>query len=330
MAEENTEVKLTIESSDKLAYPKGFFCPLTGAVMEDPVITPDAKTYEKTAIEREIKKRKDKTPSISKSLKVTDLIPNRTLKAAIIEFKATQGSFASEYYMGKAEEGITVLEAFKTVLIGHLHDLEKGLTPETSYSLDEIYIYLFGPFCPSTLTLQIFEDPIISDGIAYERKAIQNKLQETQAADPLTHKPLIEKQLIENLALKDSIAELKDKIKVDLIGNGAFHENFKRIMALIARINAIYNRISRIKENRQEIRISNIISAVVAIVAIYVGMRKCNEFQAGEQRGAIDPSLACMAMFERSHQLSEILFNLKNYGKSPAEVEQATNRVVFK
>jgi hypothetical protein len=55
-------------------------CPLTGRIIQDPVITPDGNTYEKFAIEEWLKNISKTDPLTNNSLRVEDLIPNIELK----------------------------------------------------------------------------------------------------------------------------------------------------------------------------------------------------------------------------------------------------------
>ena len=64
---------------------KSFVCPITNAIMEDPVITPQGISYEKSAIEDWLKKH-NKCPLTNKPLYKKDLIRNIALKNSIQEY----------------------------------------------------------------------------------------------------------------------------------------------------------------------------------------------------------------------------------------------------
>eukprot|EP01125_Pyxidicula_operculata_P002073 TRINITY_DN12025_c0_g1_i1.p1 TRINITY_DN12025_c0_g1~~TRINITY_DN12025_c0_g1_i1.p1 ORF type:complete len:813 (-),score=221.78 TRINITY_DN12025_c0_g1_i1:118-2556(-) len=62
--------------------PEAFFCPITRALMVDPVMDPEGNTYERNAIEEWLTKNKV-SPITRTPLQQSDLIPNRALKASI-------------------------------------------------------------------------------------------------------------------------------------------------------------------------------------------------------------------------------------------------------
>ena len=65
---------------------ESYCCPISGEIMEDPVITPSGITYDKKSIEQWLQK-KAIDPLSKKPLKKEELIPNRALKESIIEYK---------------------------------------------------------------------------------------------------------------------------------------------------------------------------------------------------------------------------------------------------
>ena len=65
-----------------------FFCPITCAVMEDPVIDPDGNSYERKAIEEWLT-RYAASPITRNALSADQLIPNRALRASIERDRST-------------------------------------------------------------------------------------------------------------------------------------------------------------------------------------------------------------------------------------------------
>lgn len=68
--------------ADDDRYPNSFFCPITTAIMRDPVVDREGNSYEREAIERWLQ-RKHTSPVTRRPLNTGDLIPNRALKDAI-------------------------------------------------------------------------------------------------------------------------------------------------------------------------------------------------------------------------------------------------------
>ena len=66
--------------------PSHFLCPITQALMEEPVVTADGHTYEKTAIEAWLRDH-DTSPLTNAVLPRKELIVNFTLRSAIEEYK---------------------------------------------------------------------------------------------------------------------------------------------------------------------------------------------------------------------------------------------------
>jgi hypothetical protein len=75
--------------------PRGFVCPITQGVMEDPVIAADGHSYERAAIEKWFKTKRapPTSPSTNLALPHTFLVPNRALKAAIQDHLEKNGRF---------------------------------------------------------------------------------------------------------------------------------------------------------------------------------------------------------------------------------------------
>ena len=80
---ERREVEKALEETNK-----SFVCPVSQALMKDPVVAADGYTYERASIEEWIRQaggRTPKSPSTNLPLANTSLTPNRTLKSAIFE-----------------------------------------------------------------------------------------------------------------------------------------------------------------------------------------------------------------------------------------------------
>jgi hypothetical protein len=72
----------------RVAMPPEFLCPITADVMQDPVVTADGFSYERSAIEEWFRKH-DTSPCTNNVLFNRSLIPNLTLRNHIREFLAT-------------------------------------------------------------------------------------------------------------------------------------------------------------------------------------------------------------------------------------------------
>lgn len=71
--------------SNQMSNIDAFYCPITGAIMTNPVIATDGYTYEKSAIESWLN-IKFISPMTRQPMSVSDLTPNRALKDAIDEY----------------------------------------------------------------------------------------------------------------------------------------------------------------------------------------------------------------------------------------------------
>eukprot|EP00759_Apiculatamorpha_spiralis_P035599 PhF_6_TR36290/c0_g2_i1/m.52933 len=69
--------------------PEYFLCPITHVIMKDPVITKEGNSYERTAIIAWCREH-NVSPLTGKQMSVSDLIDNRNLRNAIVEFLAAQ------------------------------------------------------------------------------------------------------------------------------------------------------------------------------------------------------------------------------------------------
>jgi hypothetical protein len=70
----------------RLPVPESFKCPISGALMVEPVIDPDGHTYDRSNIERWLARNR-KSPITRKPLKSEMLTPNRALADSIVAFK---------------------------------------------------------------------------------------------------------------------------------------------------------------------------------------------------------------------------------------------------
>ena len=81
------EVEFELHGITLIAHlPDNFFCPITNEIMENPVITSDGYSYEKSSITRWFTIRHT-NPISNQILPNTNLIPNHTLKSIITDFK---------------------------------------------------------------------------------------------------------------------------------------------------------------------------------------------------------------------------------------------------
>ena len=65
--------------------PSQFVCPITGDVMQDPVVTSDGFSYERKAIEKWLRHH-DTSPMTNEKLPFKQLVPNMALRSQILEY----------------------------------------------------------------------------------------------------------------------------------------------------------------------------------------------------------------------------------------------------
>jgi len=70
--------------------PEAFLCPITFALMDDPVVMMDGMTYERHAIETWLSKGHTTSPLTGAELQSTMLIPNNLVRSQIREYRAQQ------------------------------------------------------------------------------------------------------------------------------------------------------------------------------------------------------------------------------------------------
>ena len=80
-----------MDTSQPEDIPQHFLCPITLAVMNDPVIDNDGVSYERQAISEWINAGNSTSPTTGKELTVNDLRPNRALREAIEKHLGVEG-----------------------------------------------------------------------------------------------------------------------------------------------------------------------------------------------------------------------------------------------
>ena len=74
-------------AAEDSTYPQDFICPITQAVMVDPCVCADGRSYERAAIEAWLEAH-DTSPHSNEPLEHKQLVPNITLRNAIIAFRS--------------------------------------------------------------------------------------------------------------------------------------------------------------------------------------------------------------------------------------------------
>ena len=80
------EAEVSRQNAKQISPPFSFLCSITREVMDDPVSTADGHSYERLAIQQWLEHH-NTSPLTNAELSNKDLIPNRTLKAAIEEWR---------------------------------------------------------------------------------------------------------------------------------------------------------------------------------------------------------------------------------------------------
>src|SRR5436190_1520244 len=88
--------------------PETFLCPITNAIMKDPVIDPDGNSYERVAIMEWVNKNRN-SPITRNILLAHQLFPNRALKGMIEKFLA-ENPWATEIAESKTDTMDTMAE----------------------------------------------------------------------------------------------------------------------------------------------------------------------------------------------------------------------------
>ncbi len=153
-------------------YPKAFYCPLTEQLLENPVVTPEGISYERTALE-------------ARGDDMTKVYENRALKSIIaeaVEYKTSSSLKRFQYSVRQ----------FSQQLINEYH----RPLPDSYY-------------CPITLGLIHF--PVIDpEGYSYEKVAIENWIR-CNGASPVTRQTISLEDLYPNRTLAALMEEEKMK-----------------------------------------------------------------------------------------------------------------------
>ena len=173
-ARRTSETSPPSSPSSQLPYPKTYYCPLSGSLLEDPVVSSDGISYNRTALE-------ERGDDMSK------VYENRSLKAIIDE--------AVEYQKSSTLKrlGLNVRQLSQQLLV----------TPYSNRPLPE------GFYCPITLSLIHF--PVIDpEGYSYEKLAIENWIR-CNGASPVTRRTMTMEELYPNKTLAALMVEEKGK-----------------------------------------------------------------------------------------------------------------------
>ena len=80
-----------MDTSQPEEIPQHFLCPITLAIMNDPVIDNEGVSYEREAIVEWLNAGNSTSPTTGKVLTVNDLRPNRALREAIEKHLGVEG-----------------------------------------------------------------------------------------------------------------------------------------------------------------------------------------------------------------------------------------------
>jgi len=145
-------------------------CPITHGLMVDPVIAEDGHTYERTAIEKWLKRNTNSPLNPSKSIKSNSLVTIRTIQ---------------KFIQTLMESGV-VDEKFVAAKKSSKNGKEDSTVKISTDDMTELFI------CPITHGLMV--DPVTAeDGHTYERSAIENWLQR-KTSSPLDPSKTIQAQ----------------------------------------------------------------------------------------------------------------------------------------
>jgi hypothetical protein len=70
--------------------PAYFICPITAAVMKDPVVAADGFTYERSAVTRWLQQQAMRRSPMTNKPMETLLVPNHSLRSSIMEWRQQQ------------------------------------------------------------------------------------------------------------------------------------------------------------------------------------------------------------------------------------------------
>lgn len=160
-------------NSEKAEFPKAFYCPITGKVFDDPVVTPEGLSFERTALGDDISADK--------------LYENRALKTIIdetVEYKTSSGIRRFQHSVRQLSQQLIT-------------------TSEYHRPLPDAY------YCP--ITLSLIHVPVIDpEGYSYEEAAIVSWIR-YNGASPVTRRALTVDELVPNLTLAALMEEEKGK-----------------------------------------------------------------------------------------------------------------------
>lgn len=179
-ASTNASDELTSSASNSAktsqpSYPKALYCPITGDLLEEPVVAPDGFTYSRAAL-------KNRGDDMSK---IYDNRSIKTIMDEVVEHPTTS----------KLKRlGRNVRQLSQTLIA--LTDYQQRPLPE-------------GFYCP--ITLGLIHTPVIDpEGYSYEKVAIENWIR-CNGASPVTRRALAMEDLYPNKTLSALMAEEKAK-----------------------------------------------------------------------------------------------------------------------
>ena len=180
-------------------------CPLTGEIMNEPVVASDGRTHERAAIETVIKDRANQTISNEAWLShVPDLSSNHLYKNMLTT--ETINIFTDSIRVNDSSASGPVL---RRMLSRRYSCDEQGMANTVQYKIpvDAKPMFQYNMKCPILMTLM--EDPVIaSDGYTYERHAIEAWIKSVNdiARSPSTNEPLELLNLYPNLLARKTIS----------------------------------------------------------------------------------------------------------------------------
>lgn len=142
-------------------------CPISGEIMDNPVVTPQGRVYDRKALVDYLNANASKAPrgeEINLETINTSLRPNHRLKKLIQDFERLDTPTEEDYQQ--------FVEAYKS-----------GVEQERQIiaALDDFFIKVAG--CP--ITGRLMEDPVITpDGRCYEREALEQYLADNNQHTP--------------------------------------------------------------------------------------------------------------------------------------------------
>jgi len=170
-------------------FPDAFYCPITKEIFQDPVVSSDGISFERSAAEE----GNDSSSSF---------YTNRALKEVIEEVKENHGIYATGRVtdsLRRFEKSLT--KSFRSVL--ERSTLSMGSIKKINRPLPDVY------YCP--ITFDIIHNPVINkDGTTYDRRAIVKWIKH-DGKSPSTREEASIKDLYPNNAIRDLILEELNK-----------------------------------------------------------------------------------------------------------------------